>query len=70
MATCNYCKNFWKYEKPFILHGHLANFCKKYLNSVIMYYAELVGKELENKTIEEEENLNNDMENPPIKKVK
>ena len=35
-----------------------------------MYYAELVGKELENKTIEEEENLSSNMKNPPIKKVK
>src|SRR6266498_4360975 len=69
-ATCNYCKNFWKHEKLFILRGHLANICKKCLNSVTMYYAELVGKELGNKTIEEEENLNSDIKNLSIKKVK
>src|SRR6266542_4276115 len=69
-ATCNYCKNFWKYEKPFILHGHLANFCKKCPNSVIIYYAKLVRKKLENKMVKEEENLSSDMENLPIKKVK
>src|SRR6266498_1616225 len=69
-ATCNYYKNFWKYEKPFILHEYLANFCKKCLNSIIMYYAELVRKELRNKIIKEKENLNSDTENPLIKKVK
>ena len=69
-ATCNYCKNFWKHGKPFILRGHLANICKKCPNSVTMYYAELVGKELGNKTVEEEENLSSDTETPPTKKVK
>src|SRR6266542_6531806 len=69
-TTCNYCKNFWKHGKPFILHEHLANFCKKCLNSLKMYYEELVEKKLENKTIKEEENLSSDTENPLIKKVK
>src|SRR6266511_4669497 len=69
-ATCNYCKNFWKHGKPFILRGHLANICKKCSNSVTMYYAELVGKELGNKTVEEEENLSSDTETPPTKKEK
>ncbi len=35
-----------------------------------MYYAELVEKKLGNKTVEEEENLSIDTENPSIKKVK
>ena len=35
-----------------------------------MYYAELVEKELENKTVEEEKNLSSDIKTPPTKKVK
>jgi len=45
-ANCSYCNFSWKHGKPQILHEHLANYCKKCPQDVLLYYTNIVGKKI------------------------
>src|SRR2546430_5370853 len=69
-ATCNYCNFSWKHEKPQILREHLANYCKKCLQDVSLYYANIVGKKIGEATNVENISSDSESELPNKKKQK
>ncbi len=55
LATCIYYRQYWKYGKSQKLCEHLANHCKKCSKDISQYYASLMGKKMEEETIEDSE---------------
>src|SRR6266542_5104608 len=54
-ATCIHCRKHWKYEKSQKLKEYLVNHCKKYLKDISQYYTLLMGKKMEEETVEDSE---------------
>ena len=45
-ASCSYCNFYWKDGKPHVLHEHLANYCRKCSQEVLLQFAKIVGNEI------------------------